>query len=221
MKKVMNDFKGTTWNERIDVRDFIQNNYAPYEGDNTFLAPATEATSNLWNQVSELMKQELEKGVLDADTSVPSSIVSHGPGYIDPSLEKIVGLQTDAPLKRAIMPNGGRRMVEVGLEVYGYHFDDQVNDFYKKHRKTHNDGVFDVYTPAMLSARKTGVVTGLPDAYGRGRIIGDYRRVALYGTDRLIEDKKAQKATLDNAPMIEETIRQRESFPSSCGRWPN
>jgi formate C-acetyltransferase len=208
----MDDFKGTAWKERIDVRNFIQSNYTPYEGDSAFLAPATDATSNLWKQVSALMQEELKQGVLDADTDVAASIVSHGPGYIDQSLEKIVGLQTDAPLKRAIMPNGGRRMVEVGLEAYGYHFDDKLNEFYKTCRKSHNDGVFDAYTPAIRAARKAGIVTGLPDAYGRGRIIGDYRRVALYGIDCLVEDKVAQKAQSDNAAMTEETIRQREEF---------
>ena len=212
MSNAWNGFSGKDWKTQVDVRDFIQSNYTPYEGDDAFLAPATEATSSLWTSVSELMKEELGKGVLDADTTVPSTIVSHGPGYIDQPLEKIVGLQTDAPLKRAIMPNGGRRMVEVGLDAYGYHFDDQINDFYKKHRKTHNDGVFDAYTPAMRAARSAGIVTGLPDAYGRGRIIGDYRRVALYGIEFLIKDKQKQKALTDDVAMTEEVIRAREEF---------
>ena len=212
MSNAWNGFSGKDWKTQVDVRDFIQSNYTPYEGDDAFLAPATDATGNLWKSVSELMKEELGKGVLDADTTVPSTIVSHGPGYIDQPLEKIVGLQTDAPLKRAIMPNGGRRMVEVGLDAYGYHFNDQINDFYKKHRKTHNDGVFDAYTPAMRAARSAGIVTGLPDAYGRGRIIGDYRRVALYGIEFLIKDKQKQKALTDDVAMTEEVIRAREEF---------
>ena len=212
MSTAWNGFKGDRWKSRVDVRDFIQSNYTPYEGDDTFLSPATEDTTALWKSVSELMKDELGKGVLDAETTLPSTIVSHGPGYINQPLEKIVGLQTDAPLKRGIMPNGGRRMVEVGLDAYGYHFDDQVNDFYKKFRKTHNDGVFDAYTPAMRAARSAGIVTGLPDAYGRGRIIGDYRRVALYGIDLLIQDKQKQKAQSDDVAMTEEVIRAREEF---------
>ncbi|WP_372795944.1 formate C-acetyltransferase [Pontiella sp.] len=210
--KAWDGFKGTQWQERVDVRDFIQANYTPYEGDASFLAPASEATSNLWKQVADLMQQELGKGVLDADSDLPSTIVSHGAGYIDRTLEKIVGLQTDKPLKRGIMPNGGRRMVEVGLDAYGYHFDDKINEFYKKYRKTHNDGVFDAYTPDMRAARSAGIVTGLPDAYGRGRIIGDYRRAALYGVDFLIQDKEAQKAETDRAAMTESVIRDREEF---------
>ncbi|HEY5653430.1 MAG TPA: pyruvate formate lyase family protein, partial [Pontiella sp.] len=212
IEKAWDGFKGNTWKEKVDVREFIQANYTPYEGDATFLSPATEATISLWKTVSELMQEELEKGVLDADTDVPSTIVSHGPGYINQSLETIVGLQTDKPLKRGIMPNGGRRMVEVGLEAYGFKFDDQINRFYKNLRKTHNDGVFDAYTPEMRAARSAGIVTGLPDAYGRGRIIGDYRRVALYGVDRLIEDKVNQKAQSDGVPMTEDMIRAREEF---------
>ncbi|MDF7826767.1 formate C-acetyltransferase [Pontiellaceae bacterium B12227] len=207
-----NGFNDGSWKKKVDVRDFIQCNYTPYEGDDSFLAPPTEATSNLWKQVSGLMKEELGKGVLDADTNIPSTIVSHEAGYIDKSLEKIVGLQTEAPLKRGIMPNGGRRMVEVGLDAYGYHFNDQLNDFYSKYRKTHNDGVFDAYTPEMRAARSAGIVTGLPDAYGRGRIIGDYRRVALYGVDFLIEDKQHQKAQTDLKAMSEEVIRDREEY---------
>ncbi len=205
-------FKGDAWRKQVDVRDFIQSNYTPYDGDGAFLAPPTEATTELWETVSDLMKQEREKGVLDADTEVPATIVSHAAGYINQPLEKIVGLQTDRPLKRAIMPNGGRRMVEVGLEAYGYTLNETLNDFYRKNRKTHNDGVFDAYTPAMRAARSAGIVTGLPDAYGRGRIIGDYRRVALYGVDRLIEDKQQQKAATDDAAMTEEVIRAREEF---------
>ncbi|MDZ8117715.1 formate C-acetyltransferase [Pontiella agarivorans] len=212
MDKAWDGFQGTIWKEKVDVRDFIQANYTPYEGDGSFLAPATDATSSLWTQVSDLMKEELSKGILDADSDRPSTIISHGAGFIDQSLEKIVGLQTDKPLKRGIMPNGGRRMVEMGLDAYGYHFDDQVNEFYKKFRKTHNDGVFDAYTPEMRAARSAGIVTGLPDAYGRGRIIGDYRRAALYGVDFLIKDKLAQKAETDLGAMTEEVIREREEL---------
>ena len=212
MSTAWNSFNDGPWKKKVDVRDFIQCNYTPYEGDDSFLAPVTEATSKLWNQVSELMKEELGKGVLDADTDNPSTIVSHEAGFIDTLLEKIVGLQTDAPLKRGIMPNGGRRMVEVGVEAYGYHFDDKLNEFYSKYRKTHNDGVFDAYTPEMRAARSAGIVTGLPDAYGRGRIIGDYRRVALYGVDVLIQDKEQQKAGTDLVAMTEEVIRAREEF---------
>ncbi|QBG45982.1 formate C-acetyltransferase [Verrucomicrobia bacterium S94] len=212
MDKAWNGFQGTAWREKVDVRDFIQANYTPYEGDGSFLEPATEATSCLWTKVSELMKEELGKGILDADCDRPSTITSHDAGFIDRSLEKIVGLQTDKPLKRGIMPNGGRRMVEMGLDAYGYHFDDTVNEFYKKYRKTHNDGVFDAYTPEMRAARSAGIVTGLPDAYGRGRIIGDYRRAALYGVDFLIKDKLAQKAETDRVPMTEEVIREREEL---------
>ncbi len=211
-EKSWKGFRGENWKETINVRDFIQANYTPYTGDAAFLAPPTEATTALWKQVAELNKLEREKGVLDADTDLPSTITSHGPGYIDRPLEKIVGLQTEAPLKRAIMPNGGRRMVETGLEAYGFKFDDKLNEFYQKHRKTHNDGVFDVYTPEMMAARSAGIMTGLPDAYGRGRIIGDYRRVALYGIERLIEDKKQQKAASDHADMSEEVMRAREEF---------
>ena len=212
MNAAWNGFNNGLWKKKVDVRDFIQCNYVPYDGDDSFLASPTEATSKLWNKVSGLMQDELGKGVLDADTDVPSTIVSHEAGYIDASLEKIVGLQTEAPLKRGIMPNGGRRMVEVGLDAYGFHFDDKLNEFYSKYRKTHNDGVFDAYTPEMRAARSAGIVTGLPDAYGRGRIIGDYRRVALYGIDFLIQDKQNQKAQTDLVSMTEEVIRNREEF---------
>lgn len=212
MNNAWNGFQGQAWKDKVDVQNFIQSNYTPYEGDDSFLVSPTDATNELWKQVSELMKEELSKGVLDADCDVPSTIVSHAAGYIDKPLEKIVGLQTEKPLKRGIMPNGGRRMVEVGLDAYGYHFDDKINEFYKKFRKTHNDGVFDAYTPEMRAARSAGIVTGLPDAYGRGRIIGDYRRVALYGVDQLIEDKKQQKTQTDSLPMVEDTIRAREEF---------
>ncbi|MFS8968943.1 formate C-acetyltransferase [Synechococcus sp. 'PEA 65AY6A-5F PE A'] len=206
------DFLPGRWQRCIDVRDFIQRNYTPYTGDESFLAPASERTQRLWAKVKDLMALERERGVLDADTDLPSSITSHPPGYIDRELEQIVGLQTDKPLKRAIMPFGGIRMVETALKAYGYELDPKVKEIFTKYRKTHNDGVFDAYTEEMRRCRRSGIITGLPDAYGRGRIIGDYRRVALYGVDRLIEDKEAQKASLDLDTMDEETIRLREEL---------
>lgn len=200
------------WTQEINVRDFIQKNYTPYAGDESFLASPTEQTYKLWNQVLELMKQEREKGVLDVDTKVGSSITSHAPGYIDRELEKIVGLQTDKPLKRAIMPYGGIRVVKAGLEAYGYQLDPETEEIFTKYRKTHNDGVFDAYTREMKLARHSGIITGLPDAYGRGRIIGDYRRVALYGIDRLVEDKKEQLKQLELDSIVEPVIQQREEI---------
>jgi formate C-acetyltransferase len=200
------------WCAAIDVRDFIQQNYSPYDGDEQFLAPATDRTQKLWRAVCDLMTEELKRGVLDADTSVPSTIVSHAPGYIDRDLEQVVGLQTDKPLKRAIMPNGGIRTVKDSLKAYGYTLDPVTEDIFTRYRKTHNDGVFDVYTSEMRAARKSGIITGLPDAYGRGRIIGDYRRVALYGIDRLVEDKRQQLASLEHGPMTDELIRHREEI---------
>lgn len=185
-------FVSGTWTEEINVRDFIQKNYTPYEGDGAFLATTTEVTHQLWSKVKDLMAVEREKGILDTDTKVPSTITAHAAGYIDQDLEQIVGLQTDKPLKRAIMPLGGIRVVKSSLEAYGYQLDAQTEEIFTKYRKTHNDGVFDGYTREMKLARHSGIITGLPDAYGRGRIIGDYRRVALYGCDRLIEDKQQQ-----------------------------
>jgi len=204
-------FKKGTWSKDINVRDFIQLNYTPYEGDDHFLAGPTERTSQLWEQVAELMKEENKKGILDADTKIISSVSSHGAGYIDASKEIIVGLQTDKPLKRALMPFGGIRVANGALESYGYEMDKNTKEIFDlKYRKTHNDGVFDAYTEDMRQARKTGIITGLPDAYGRGRIIGDYRRVALYGVDRLIEDKLEQKKRLTLDVMESKLIRQRE-----------
>lgn len=200
------------WTEEINVRDFIQKNYTPYEGNESFLATPTERTHQLWNQVLELMKQEREKGVLDVDTKVGSSITAHAPGYIDRDSEQIVGLQTDKPLKRAIMPYGGIRVVKAGLEAYGYKLDPQTEEIFTKYRKTHNDGVFDAYTREMKLARHSGIITGLPDAYGRGRIIGDYRRVALYGVDCLIADKKEQLKQLELDAIVEPVIQQREEI---------
>ncbi|MEG4859997.1 formate C-acetyltransferase [Microcoleus sp. K1-B6] len=205
-------FTEGNWTNEVNVRDFIQKNYTPYEGNAEFLTAATEKTQQLWQKVLELMKQEREKGVLDVDTKVPTSITAHAAGYIDRDLEQIVGLQTDRPLKRAIMPFGGIRVVKAGLEAYGYQLDRQTEEIFTKYRKTHNDGVFDAYTRSMRLARRSGIITGLPDAYGRGRIIGDYRRVALYGVDRLIDDKKTQQESLELEAMDEGTIRLREEL---------
>ena len=208
-----NGFKGKTWKAEINVRDFIQNNYTAYEGDASFLVGATEATTKLWEEVSNLFKQERANGgVLDVDTETISSIAAYKPGYIDKALEKIVGVQTDAPLKRAVIAQGGIRMAENAAKAYGYEVSAKTSEIFSKYRKTHNQGVFDVYTDEMRLARKSGIVTGLPDAYGRGRIIGDYRRVALYGVDRLIEDKIAQKKSLEVTTIDEEIIRLREEI---------
>ncbi|GHE55638.1 formate C-acetyltransferase [Streptomyces capitiformicae] len=206
------DFAGTHWREHVDVRDFIQANYTPYEGDAGFLSGPTDRTRAVWGKIVALCREERSRGILDVDTATPSTITSHAPGYIDRDRELIVGLQTDAPLKRAIMPNGGLRMVENGLRAYGYEPDPFVTRVFGTYRKTHNDGVFDAYTPGMRAARKAGIITGLPDAYGRGRIIGDYRRVALYGTDRLTEAKKAERALLDARPSTADVIRDREEL---------
>ena len=201
-----------TWNKEINVRDFIVSNYTPYDGDESFLVGPTERTVKLWDEVKELMNKEREAGgVLDIDEHTISTIDAYAPGYIDKNLEQIVGLQTDAPLKRAIMPFGGIRMVRSSLEAYGREMDPEVENVFK-YRKTHNDGVFDAYTDEMKTARHTAIITGLPDAYGRGRIIGDYRRVALYGTDRLIEEKQAAKKRLVFDIMDSPTIRQREEL---------
>ena len=204
--------KGRWSEEAIDVREFIQLNYTPYEGDDSFLAEPTDATKKLWDQTLTFMQREREAGgVLDMDTDVVSSITSHGAGYINKNLEKIVGLQTDKPLKRSLQPYGGIRMAETSCESYGYTVSPHISEIFTKYRKTHNQGVFDVYTPEMRLARKSAIITGLPDAYGRGRIIGDYRRVALYGIDKLIADKKKQKAQLDGE-MTEHKIRLREEL---------
>lgn len=207
---VWDQFKGTTWKQEINVRDFIQNNYTPYEGDGSFLVGASKKTSHLWDKLSELFKVEREKGVVDAETSKPQSITTYGPGYIDKDNEVIVGLQTDAPLKRGIFPKGGIRMVENSLTAYGYELDPMTKTIFTQYRKTHNEGVFSAYTEEMLAARRSAIITGLPDAYGRGRIIGDYRRVALYGTEVLIADKQNYLKILDIQEMTEETIRNRE-----------
>ena len=200
------------WTREVNVRDFIQRNITPYHGDGSFLAGATDRTNALWAEACKLTREEFEKGILDAETKKPSTIVSHGPGYINKDLEQIVGFQTDSPLKRGIMPNGGIRMVKKALESYGYKLDPATEEIYAVHRKTHNDGVFDGYTPDMQKARKSGIITGLPDAYGRGRIVGDYRRLALYGADFLVEDKSNQLERMDLAQMDEQSILLREEL---------
>ncbi|KKD38589.1 formate C-acetyltransferase [Limnoraphis robusta] len=200
------------WTTEVNVRDFIQKNYTPYEGNDDFLAQPTENTKFLWEKVKVLMAQEREQGILELETKTPSSITSHAPGYIAQDLEKIVGLQTDKPLKRGIMPCGGIRVVRSAVEAYGYQLDTTTNEIFTQYRKTHNDGVFDAYTPEMRSARHSGIITGLPDSYGRGRIIGDYRRVALYGIERLIADKQHQKQLLEVDVILDDVIRQREEL---------
>ena len=206
------DFVGGKWQSEINVRDFIQKNYTPYDGDSSFLAGPTEATTKLWQECCDLFKKERENGgVLDMDTKIVSTITSHKAGYIDKSLEQIVGLQTDKPLKRSLQPFGGIRMAETSCKSYGYEVDPEITEIFTKYRKTHNQGVFDCYTPEMRKARHAAILTGLPDAYGRGRIIGDYRRVALYGIDRLIEDKKEQHASLEGE-MTPEKIQLKEEI---------
>jgi formate C-acetyltransferase len=212
MRQEWYDFNPGSWTTDIDVRNFIQTNYTPYEGDGGFLAGPTGRTTELWNEVLKLMKIETEKGILDAETKKPSTITTFGPGYIDKEKEVIVGFQTDKPLKRGIMPNGGVRVVQKALEAYGYELDKTTEEIYTNNRKTHNDGVFDAYTEAMRKARHTGIITGLPDAYGRGRIIGDYRRVALYGVDYLIEERKEQKKLLEIPVLQSPDIRLREEL---------
>ena len=212
MRKEWSGFKFGNWEREIDVRDFIHLNYAPYTGDESFLEGPTDSTNKLWQEILNLCEQENKKGVLEAETKLPSTITAYGPGYINKELEQIVGLQTDKPLKRGIMPFGGLRVVQSALQSYGYELDKETERVFSEYRKTHNDGVFDVYTEDMIKARKSGIITGLPDAYGRGRIIGDYRRVALYGTEFLIEQKQLEKKELDYAEMDEATIRLRENI---------
>ncbi len=203
-------FVSGPWQDGINVRDFIQRNYTPYDGDDSFLEGATERTTALWARLTEMFPVERERGIYDVDADTPSSITAHKPGYIDKDTELIVGLQTDAPLKRAIGPNGGWRMVEDSLKAYGYEPNQTVKEIFTKYRKTHNQGVFDVYPPNVRAARSSHIITGLPDAYGRGRIIGDYRRVALYGVDALIQGKKLERMELDMERSIEDVIRDRE-----------
>ena len=209
-------FQGVKWRDDIDTRDFIQNNYTPYDGDESFLEGPTEATNKLWGRLQELQKEERAKGgVLDMDTEIVTGITAHKPGYIDESmkdLEQIVGLQTDKPLKRAFMPFGGIRMAEEACTTYGYEPDPELHKIFTKYHKTHNQGVFDVYTPEMRAVRKNKIITGLPDTYGRGRIVGDYRRVALYGIDLLIEHKQKDFADCESESMFEDEIRQREEL---------
>ncbi|RHK00977.1 formate C-acetyltransferase [Acidaminococcus sp. AM05-11] len=209
-------FKGEKWTDDVDVREFIQKNYTPYDGDESFLAGPTEATDKLWGKVQELQKEERAKGgVLDCETEVVSSLTAYGPGYIDESLkdlEQVVGLQTDKPLKRAFMPYGGIKMAEEAAETYGYHVNPKFHKIFNEYHKTHNQAVFDAYTPEMKRARHSHIVTGLPDTYGRGRIVGDYRRVALYGIDFLIEKKKADLAICGCGMMTDDIIRQREEL---------
>ena len=212
MKNEWSSFVPGIWQKEINVRDFIQKNYTPYDGDESFLAGPTADTLALWDQVMDLSRQEREKGgVLDMDTRIISTITSHGPGYLDKSKEKIVGFQTDKPFKRSLQPYGGIRMAVKACEDNGYHVDPEIVEFFTKHRKTHNEGVFDAYTPEMRACRSSHIITGLPDAYGRGRIIGDYRRVALYGVDRLIEDKQHQKDTTRTI-MYSDVTQEREEL---------
>ena len=212
MREEWNGFVGGDWETAFNVRDFIQQNYTPYDGDESFLAGATKATLDLWQEVSDLKKQEMENGgVLDMDTDVISTITSHGAGYLDKSKEQIVGLQTDKPLKRALQPYGGIRIAMQACQKNGYEVDPSLVEFFTEHRKTHNAGVFDAYTPEMRKCRSSHIITGLPDGYGRGRIIGDYRRVALYGIDRLIENKEYQKSST-RTTMRSDVIREREEL---------
>ena len=206
------DFKGDYWRTGIDVRDFIQHNYTPYTGDDGFLQPPTKRTLAVWDTLKEMFKEETKKGVYDAEVKIPQGIDAYGPGYISKENEVIVGLQTDAPLKRGIYPKGGWRMVEKALEAYGFSPDPVTKEIFTKYRKTHNDGVFSAYTEDMRAVRKSGIITGLPDAYGRGRIIGDYRRIALYGVDALIEERKQALDQLDVYELSESDIRYREEI---------
>src|SRR5215510_7154506 len=205
-------FQPGQWQKRIDVRDFIVRNTKDYHGDESFLAPATKRTKAVFETLQPYFKEEIKKGVLDVDAKTPSSLTSHAPGYIDRDNEIIVGLQTDKPFRRAIMPLGGLHMVENGLKSLGKKVDPTVAEIFTKYRKTHNDGVFDVYTPEILACRKSHIITGLPDAYGRGRIIGDYRRVALYGVTRLLEVKAEERAQIDDEWPTEDVIRLREEL---------
>ena len=210
-------FKGNRWKEKIDVRNFISMNYTPYDGDASFLEEPTEATNKLWGKLQELQKEERAKGgVLDMETEVVTSLTAYGPGYIDEDLkdlEKVVGLQTDKPLKRAFMPYGGIKMAEQACETYGYKVSDKIKDVFHNYEfKTHNQGVFDIYTPEMKAARHNKILTGLPDTYGRGRIVGDYRRVALYGIDALIEGKKKDFAACDRQGMRRYDFQLREEI---------
>ena len=216
MRKEWRGFKGTKWTEEVNLRDFIQNNYTAYEGDESFLAGPTDATNTLWGRLQELQKEERAKGgVLDMETEIVSSMTAYGPAYIDENkkdLEKVVGLQTDKPLKRAFMPFGGIKMAEQACTTYGYKPSEKLHEIFTKYCKTHNDGVFDAYTDEMMRVRHNHILTGLPDTYGRGRIVGDYRRVALYGIDFLIEQKEIDKYNCGKRQMSEDIIRLREEI---------
>ena len=216
MRKEWRGFKGTKWTEEVNLRDFIQNNYTAYEGDESFLAAPTDATNTLWGRLQELQKEERAKGgVLDMETEIVSSMTAYGPAYIDESkkdLEKVVGLQTDKPLKRAFMPFGGIKMAERACTTYGYQPSEKLHEIFTKYCKTHNDGVFDAYTEEMMHVRHNHILTGLPDTYGRGRIVGDYRRVALYGIDFIIAEKEADKRNCGAGVMSDDIIRQREEI---------
>ena len=212
MRAEWSTFNGGVWEREINVRDFIQKNYTPYDGDGAFLAGPTQATKDLWEQVLDLSEQERKAGgVLDMDTKIISTITSHGPGYLDKDKETIVGFQTDKPFKRSLQPYGGIRMAVKACQDNGFEVDPEIVEFFTKHRKTHNAGVFDAYTPEMRACRSSHIITGLPDAYGRGRIIGDYRRVALYGVDALIAEKKEEKDTTRTI-MYSDVIREREEL---------
>src|SRR4051812_10096846 len=206
------DFKVGSWSDTIDVRDFIVRNVAPYAGDEGFLAPASARTKAVWAKLQPYFQDERKKGVLAVDAKTPSTLLAHKAGYIDGDNEVIVGLQTDQPFKRAIFPFGGLRMVEAGLKAAGFEADPNVHEAFTKYRKSHNDGVFDAYTPEIMRCRRSGIITGLPDSYGRGRIIGDYRRVALYGTERLIAAKREERGQIDDMWPTDEVIRLREEL---------
>ena len=212
MREEWRTFTGGHWVDDINVRDFIQNNYTQYDGDESFLADATDATNKLWNKVQELQKEERAKGgVLECETEIVAGLTAYGPGYIDPELkdlETVVGLQTDKPLKRAFMPYGGIKMAQEAAATYGYKVNEKFDQIFNEYHKTHNQAVFDAYTPEMRAARHSHIVTGLPDTYGRGRIVGDYRRVALYGIDRLIEGKQEDMKYCGDGTMTDDVIRQ-------------
>ena len=212
MRTEWNTFNPGVWQREINVRDFIQKNYTPYDGNDEFLEGPTQNTQDLWAQVMDLSEQERAKGgVLDMDTKIISTITSHGPGYLNKEKETIVGFQTDKPFKRSLQPYGGIRMAVKACQDNGYEVDPEIVEFFTKHRKTHNAGVFDAYTPEMRACRSSHIITGLPDAYGRGRIIGDYRRVALYGVDALIAEKKEEKDSTRTI-MYSDVIREREEL---------
>src|SRR3954452_1517903 len=210
--KCWRDFQPGPWQRNIDVREFIVRNDTPYLGDERFLVGPTGRTRSVWAKLQPYFEQEQKKGVLDVDAATPSTVLAHAPGYIDRENEVIVGLQTDQPFKRAIFPAGGLRMVESGLKAAGFPADAAVHEAFTRYRKTHNDGVFDAYTPEIMRCRKSGIISGLPDSYGRGRIIGDYRRVALYGVEHLLEAKREERAQVDEMWPTDEIIRIREEL---------